>query len=559
MVFAPDGDLYLLRGIPFTNSYENTVDFTNATEQYNYFISKVGETLQDYTYIRKDATIKVGLNVELLHALNYVMYRNNSGTKWIYAFITAKHYINDNNTELEIATDVMQTYAFDYTIQDSFVEREHQERWSGVGEPVYNLMEENLTLGDEYIKEHSQEVIDESNYYLVVSTENLDGVADDPRPASPYDDPVPVQDYPTPFHYYVVPKEENTSAGVMGIQRFCQTLAGRLEIISVSLIKYITFNLPVLPTIAIASGDPVIYVLRAKTDAITTVGFPKDKFAGVNLPTSFGLGRVRDHKYESKLLTDPYLYNILTDHMGAPLLLKNEYLNGNNIQFSVTQGLSHQIKTRKFVSSGYLGESDGKEQGSVDTRINDLPTLNYEYLNYMLTQKAQATTGIALSVASAGAGMAVGAFTGGLGLALATGNSLSAISSIAQELAKQKDLKQTPDSVRAQGNNITFDLAEDNTALNFIRYGVHPDIKKVVGDYFAMYGYKCGEVKRPAMRTRYYYNYIKTIGANVAGDMDVNDLNQIRGIFDQGITIWHNRTGVIPLSYEYDNVEMSLI
>jgi len=559
MVFTPDGDLYLLRGIPFSDSYENTVDFASVTEQYNYFISKVAETLKDYTYIRKDATIKVGLNVELLHTLNYVMYRNYANTKWIYAFITAKEYINENNSELQIVTDVMQTYAFDYTLQDSFIEREHQDRWSAVGMPIYNLLAENLTLGTEYIKEYSQEVIDESIYYLVVSTENLDAIANDPRPASPYDDPVPVQDYPTPFHYYIVPKDENTTAGVMGIQRFCQTLAGRLEIVSVSLIKYITFYLPVLPTISIASGDPVIYVLRNKTDAVTTVGFPKNKFAGVNLPTSFGVGRARDYKYESKLLTDPYLYNVLTDHMGDPLLLKNEYLNGNNVQFSVTQGLSHQIKTRKFVSSGYLGETDGKEQGSLDTRVNDLPTLNYEYLNYMLTQKAQATTGIALSVVSATAGMAVGAFTGGLGLALATGNSLSAIGSIAQELAKQKDLKQTPDSVRAQGNNVSFDLAEDNTALDFIRYGIHPDIKKVIGDYFAMYGYKCGEVKKPDLRSRYYYNYVKTLGANITADMDVNDLTKIQSIYDAGITFWHNRVGITPLSYSYDNVEMSLL
>lgn len=559
MAFAPDGALYLLRGIPFTNSYENTVDFTNATEQYNYFIGKVAETLVQYTYIRKDQTVKIGLNVEMLHSLNYVMYRNAIGTKWIYAFITAKHYINDNNTEIEIETDVLQTYAYDYDLKDSFVDREHQDRWAAVGSPSYNLVSENLTLGDEYIKEHSQEVIDEAIYYLVVSTENLDAVADDPRPASVYDDPVPVQDYPTPFHYYIVPRDEDTTAGIMGIQRFCQTLAGRLEIVSVSLIKYITFYLPVLDTISIASGDPRIYVLRNKTAAVTTVGFTKNKFDGVNLPTSFGTGRARDHKYESKLLTHPYLYNVLTEHQGDPLILKNEYLTGNDIQFSVTQGLSHQIKTRKFVSSGYLGEIDGKEQGALDTKVNDLPQLNYEYLNYMLTQKAQATTGIALSVIGATAGIAVGAATGGLGLALGAGNALSAAGTIAHELAKQKDLKNTPDSVRSQGNNVTFDLAEGTTALNFIRYGIHPNIKRVIGDYFGMYGYKCMEVKRPALRSRYYYNYIKTIGANVAGDMDVNDLNKIRGIFDQGVTFWHNRAGVTPLSYQYDNVEMNLI
>jgi hypothetical protein len=109
------------------------------------------------------------------------------------------------------------------------------------------------------------------------------------------------------------------------------------------------------------------------------------------------------------------------------------------------------------------------------------------------------------------------------------------------------------------GNNLAFDLSDNNTSLKFMRYGIAPSIKKILGDFFGKYGYKCMEVKTPNLRSRYYYNYIKTVGCNIKGDFDNNDLATLKSIFDNGITIWHNHSGVTPLSYSYDNVETSLL
>ena len=53
------------------------------------------------------------------------MYKNeNYSNKWFYAFITGMRYINDNVTEISIATDVFQTWQFDLIYKQSFIERE---------------------------------------------------------------------------------------------------------------------------------------------------------------------------------------------------------------------------------------------------------------------------------------------------------------------------------------------------------------------------------------------------------------------------------------------------
>ena len=54
-----------------------------------------------------------------------------------------------------------------------------------------------------------------------------------------------------------------------------------------------------------------------------------------------------------------------------------------------------------------------------------------------------------------------------------------------------------------------------------------------------MFGYKVNKLEIPNTKSRRYYNYIKTIDANIVGNIPSNDLSAIKGIFDKGVTIWH--------------------
>ena len=64
----------------------------------------------------------------------------------------------------------------------------------------------------------------------------------------------------------------------------------------------------------------------------------------------------------------------------------------------------------------------------------------------------------------------------------------------------------------------------------------------------------------PNLRDRYYYNFIRTIGANVISKgrtIPKAHLNKLKNIFDNGVTIWHmDRVGVQMFDYTYDNIEV---
>ena len=86
------------------------------------------------------------------------------------------------------------------------------------------------------------------------------------------------------------------------------------------------------------------------------------------------------------------------------------------------------------------------------------------------------------------------------------------------------------------------------------------EFEELLADTFAMSGYTVKRVKLPNLRSRLRYNYIKTIGANVVGSFNQEDLAKIRAIFDNGVTFWHwNDKNFKPYDYSLENIETSLI
>ena len=122
---TPQGNVYLCN-VPLENDYKNQLTFDSLQDQLTYFNSKIVKTFDNYTYMKKDNVIKVGVNIDEILGCNYLFYRNTGfSNKLYFCFITDKEYINENVTALYIETDVYQTYQFDMTFDYSFVEREH--------------------------------------------------------------------------------------------------------------------------------------------------------------------------------------------------------------------------------------------------------------------------------------------------------------------------------------------------------------------------------------------------------------------------------------------------
>ena len=83
-----------------------------------------------------------------------------------------------------------------------------------------------------------------------------------------------------------------------------------------------------------------------------------------------------------------------------------------------------------------------------------------------------------------------------------------------------------------------------NTALNLMkisvyRYSVSYDVAKSIDDYFTMFGYPVHKIKIPNTTNRSSWNYLKTVGCALSGNIMGGELQALRNIFDRGVTLWH--------------------
>ena len=128
----------------------------------------------------------------------------------------------------------------------------------------------------------------------------------------------------------------------------------------------------------------------------------------------------------------------------------------------------------------------------------------------------------------------------------------------------KQDLVTTPNALKSMGGDVLTRLGSDSKAIVSVGYmTITEEYKRMLGDYFAMYGYKQNKIMNLGsnIRTRYYYNYIKTMGCNVTSKSNSpvpkKHLATIKAIFDKGTTLWHMDSQDVRMGdYSKDNTEV---
>ena len=134
----------LIKAFPYDNSYDYVKMFATKQEQNNYFNSLPNIRVDETNYIKVENSFNVNYEYDYLESegVNYVIFNN--GYKDIFAFVIKKEYVRKEVTRIIYEVDVIQTFMFDFSVGNSFVERK-----------VCNINE--ITDFDEgiYIGEHS--------------------------------------------------------------------------------------------------------------------------------------------------------------------------------------------------------------------------------------------------------------------------------------------------------------------------------------------------------------------------------------------------------------------
>lgn len=268
-----------------------------------------------------------------------------------------------------------------------------------------------------------------------------------------------------------------------------------------------------------------------------------------------------------KLKTYPFMYLAFNPPNGTSKIFRYEDFSGNP-----TFRLYSEINQNPnvcLVPQNYKGGGTNSVQDMVS--LAGYPTLGWitDYFNTWLAQNSEIVSlqmqqeqfnyeidAYRMGVNAAGSmvgnaitGNAVGALTDGANTGL---NTLSLDTNheyyIKNQLAQIEKQSLLPDNATQSSNNATllgYNLMNSNL---FASYTIKAQFARRIDDYFSMYGYVTNSVKVPNLNNRPNWNYVKTIGANIIANIPQLDLQTLKNMFDNGITLWHNPSTFLDYS-----------
>lgn len=98
-----------------------------------------------------------------------------------------------------------------------------------------------------------------------------------------------------------------------------------------------------------------------------------------------------------------------------------------------------------------------------------------------------------------------------------------------------------------------MDMRSEGTGLAIWGIQMQPTYERLqkIDKYFDMFGYAVNNVKVPELTSRTYWNYVKTVNADVRGNMPAEAKQNIKDLLDRGIRFWHDPDKMG--NYEYTN------
>lgn len=556
MYIQPNSTIRLLTGVPLDNTYAHTIYFANKNAQAEYFASKTktGCTFNAQTYQRVNkGTMRLQVLADDIYDCNYLMFKNTSyGDRWFYAFITSIEYVSNIVSEISYEIDVMQTWFFDVTLLDSFVEREHSAT-DVVGE---NIVPEPVPIGEYYMGEpKSTHIFD--NYDVVIvspSMYTIGGVlADWTWMVTGGGQKHILDGQPTLLDYVAFNSQNddyesggaNYSFLALALERFPDVN----DIASAYLIPHGFITYPNNPP-----NDKRVQYLDQDNESNECL-----HTYWAHHPTTLSHGYTPKNK---KLLTYPYNKLVIDTADGNTYDYAFEFFDETDMGID---SITFRIKAYRGINCSfraiplkYKGEDENYTEGCLLTDFPNVGLITDSFKAWI----AQNKTRLAVQTASSFIGSI------GIGEVVAGSQMLTPVTGVISKKGAEMMAKGYTDIAQEGARGVGQSLIElnDRSALRYhprvgsndgalevtvgkkdftaIQYSVTPQNAAIIDDFFNVYGYATHRVKVPNRNVRPHWTYVKTIDINIESNAPADDTNKIAHIYDNGITFWRNASEV---------------
>lgn len=578
--------LRIMRGVPMSPDYEHTRLTASKADQLTFFNSfPVVYQTSDFNQIKMQGRgyIDVKSPYSNMAQANYMYFINtNIDPKTYFCFVTDIEIKSNDTTRIYFVRDVFQTWLFDFTIMPSLIDREHV---SSGG--TRNIIPENIMTGNEYEVIATDTLTPQDNlWFVIVCKQRMDMVfiggisPNDPQTNWISNHPEQLYYYYFPFSYDGSPS--NPIPGWVGnyvdqlpfTQLQLQQLlfsftdgANNYNVATNNIVNmYISEFLPIdLSDQQTAQANLQAIPIEPQGGAVVPVILINSNY-GTNITTTKTSAVYANNMItgidNEKLNYAPFTKIEIYDNRGNAASFVPEGLPSNNqinLQFigsiganqSIFAGLSGynletgnaMLRTRALfnntpqdipIVTDYL---DAFLQGNKNALENQKQFLEDDYrFNKML---GFIRTGSSLATAAA--------TTGPVGVGMEVVNSSMSMynasrqyqQNVANITAKQEDLEAKPPSVNAASGNLNMTRGNDMLNYTISIKRVRPQYINLASNHFKYYGFSVARFGVPNMTNRQSWNYVKLGAANIKGNFYQNDLENIKGIFEKGITLWH--------------------
>lgn len=504
MFIEPQTSIILLHNVPLDPTFDHTIYFSSASSQEAYFKSKAKYNLTNYSYQRvQKGMSRVGIKADNLYDCNYMMFQNTAfGNKWFYAFIKSVEYVNNECSEIVFEIDDMQTWFFDYSVDDCFVVREHTET-DVIGE---HIEPEGVATG-EYVFNNYTPVVVMNDIAIVVAIVDVDGETSS----------VDGKKYDGIYG--------GATLWVYDVNKFAQINEKLKEYVQKPDAVVSIYAIPkkFLPNGSIPSSNKM-----PELDASLKIVANEE---ALNANSSLD-GYVPKNK---KLYTYPYNFYHIDNASNQSLTLRYEFFSGLKpvieMNCNITQPVSVVARPRNYKGTGDF--TDNTE--SLTLSGYPLCSWNIDAYNAWVAQNAvsMGIKGVS-TIARAVLGGAVSGNPMGMGMA-----GVSGIGTVADMLSQQYEASIQADMLKGNASG-SVNVSSGKQQFYSGRMSITAEYARCIDDFFTRYGYGVKRLKTPNRNSRPHWNYVKTAGCTITGSIPADAERKICSIYDNGITFWKN-------------------
>lgn len=512
----PQTQLRLYSGVPWDNSYQHVRLYSSQADLLAHLETwrVLPSGLDNLAPIRiGDLDVKIPYTEMQALDLNYLAFQNTGiSNTWVFGFITAVEWLSERTTRIHFELDVFQNNWYNVTMKPCFIEYSHipknQDVIGGNQCPV------NLETGESVVSNSYTYPLYDMEI-CVYTTQGTTG--------EPFDGGV-----------------------VNGIYR-----TGSLghysteDIDSVNELINAYNDQGMIDSILALFMSPKLCVNAIKNDGTNKANF------SVPLDTTQVFGGYIPKN--NKLYSYPFLYLMVDNNEGQGNVYRFELSNNDDhsIDFEITGAMC----TLPQVMLTPLHYKSVNRLNAENMVISGFPQCAYQsdtFRAWVAQNKgALAVQSASIAVDSLSApfnalsGAIGGSVVGGTGGAVAGGVS-SAVSSITSPimstlslLGQLRDKSIVPPTVHGKALSENINVACGVTGYSFYVMSCQREFAERIDSFFSVYGYPINKVQTPNITSRSSWNYIKTSGCGFTGQIDLDQMRQLREICDRGVTFWH--------------------